>query len=325
MSFKINSYTTPSATDRAPSDRRGGGGGISGTRGTLSFELSTKSNMSTSPFVADLAGVLDSVVALTQDLNTVLQMQGGHALIDVTGFIPGVPTREITLQGSSIVGVTFVPVVGDTEVISIPEPAQTRTYKSSKRWIQLTSVISSTAGLTTNPPSVLYAFAPLQLPDDIKVTGYEFEAVCANISNTGNVGLGIYKTTDDTLPTRFYLEDIVMDNGVPGSVPPAVTDSVRTGPDDRSYTGPLNSRLFTGNRKNVYQQLDFNEYMGSTSTKTVPSDDLLNTPPAPTPAANTQNIEFSKGDGLWIRLRSINGLLLDNVTYANLTLYYTYL
>jgi len=157
---------------------------------------------------------------------------------------------QILITGDSMSEASAVPKLADTEYMIID---RTGTYQSHKKWYRTTSVVLLGSGIT----AINY---------DLNVLGYWDNA-------NNNVAIGGYRiqltpTALATMSFQFQMWKVQDDGGgrctiVPiedvttKSVSPRVTDSIRTGSDDRSYdTGAL----YTVGLPGVMKQGDFDTY-----------------------------------------------------------------
>jgi hypothetical protein len=180
----------------------------------------------------------------------------------------------MVVTGTSLSESTAVPVLGDTEVIPITV-AGGQEYQTSKKWLEVTS-IDVTSGTITGINYDIHNVGYTDIGNtNFKITGYRVEALAAQAGGSAiDMTFIIEKIQDDgsSMMSVVPLEDISVNNGNPIVVPPrtltgnSVTDHLRTGGSDRSYTmtsGVMGGDIWQNGDVFVLKQTDFDTFFTS--------------------------------------------------------------
>ncbi len=163
---------------------------------------------------------------------------------------------DVTITGTSNSESTGVPVVADTETITVDTASAY--YQSDKKWIEITN-IDIPAGIT----AINYDIGIVGYVDlgntDFKVLGYRCEATAQGVD--ADMSFIIMKVQDDGAKKMsiVLLEDLGVDCGNGGV---QWVDNLRTGGDDRSNT-PAIARVWVNNTVLCFKMLDFDTYFSS--------------------------------------------------------------
>jgi len=286
MSFRIRAYTESNAMDRVPSvnitvvaPEEGVTGrtpdqsttSTAGRRGALHFDL-TPSDVNMSTLVTQstgsvavvtsaqvptmfLAGHYDEVGELQSDFQASgnvnpIPMHGGMAVVVARKFNVGANTPfqpgVIKIQGTSLREPTNTALVGDSEQIAVNAP-DLRGYKGQKRWLEITHITFSTAMISTVK---LVSLQPFQFMEDVKILGYNFQAVAQNANPPiQDFRLRITKYDGGRLSFRSPIEDLHVDNKTR-----QLKDHVRSGIDDRGHV--TDGELYQASHGFRYRQED---------------------------------------------------------------------
>lgn len=227
---------------------------------------------SQSPVDFFLTGIDREILAgETTTYTTPVGLQNNHLSI-VVNSIDGAG-GVVTVSGTSIDEKTSIPNPTATEDITM-DGTTGQTYQTSLKWLSISEV-----GVTgpSGPSSINYDLRVLGYTDignrDFNIDGYRAEITAAG--SKANVNLKIVKIQNDGSGkfSMVNIEDISIEDN--GSAPGFITDNIRSGAYDRSYTGPAGDTgfsLWPNGSEFVLKQGDFNEYfplVGATSTNII--------------------------------------------------------
>ncbi len=213
-------------------------------------------------FTLPLRGVLDTSLYMTGELREVADGETGDYADDFSvsnnhiylyiNSITG--TGDVTITGTSLSESSAVPVIGDTEVLTL-DTSTDQYYQSGKKWWEITN-IDIPAGIS----AINY---------DVGVVGYSdinnqnFELLAYRLDMTAqgdnpDIRFRILKIKDDGdgKMSIVEIEDIGVDSGSAGD---QIIDGLRTGGDDRSYD-PAVTQIWVDNTVLVFKQGDFSTY-----------------------------------------------------------------
>lgn len=160
---------------------------------------------------------------------------------------------QILVTGDSVSEVTAVPKIADTEYMVID---RTGKYQTSKKWYRVSSVVVLGSGIT----AINYDLNVLGYWDhannNVVIEGYRIQLTPTTLA-TMSFQLQMWKVQDNGggRCTIVPMEDITTK-----SVSPRITDSLRTGANDRSYD---TAALYTTTIPGVMKQGDFSKYFKS--------------------------------------------------------------
>lgn len=201
---------------------------------------------------------VDEVVASAQtgDYTTDFSARNNHVYILVNSVTTG---GDIVITGDAISESSAVVVSGDTETITIDTTSNQR-YQSLKKFISVTNIDITTGAIA----SINYDVGILGYWDwnniDCTLTGYRCEFLAGGNSNNSEIRLQIIAVKQDGAKTNMVtLEDMTVNNGT-GSFG-VVTDTLRSGGDDRGYTAVVD--LWPDDSVYVMKQGDFDTYFTS--------------------------------------------------------------
>jgi len=255
-----------------------------------------------------LRGVIDNTVNLCGELRRVADGETGDYATDfnvsnnhIYLYINSITgTGDITITGDSLSESTAVPVIGDTEVITV-DSSTSQYYQSDKKFWAVTN-IDIPAGIT----AIDYDIGVVGYNDfgnhDFKITGYRVDAFTQ--SDLADLEVQIIKIQDDgeKKMSITYLEKIGFDAS--GGAGDQVIDNLRTSSDDRSYDPPSGVEIVENNQTIVLKQGDFDTYFSS----------------------DEHHFESStKAEGFIIRYIGSPSGGISNVDWANLRMDYKYI
>ena len=188
----------------------------------------------------------------TGDYLTPFGVQSNHVYVKVNAITIASPTITMTLSGASVSESDQIPVLGDTEVMTIDNTVD-QEYQSLKKWLIVDSVVLSLAVGDT----IDYELGALGYSDIgntvIDIEGYRVEA-----QNPGN---------NSAVDLSFIIEKVQNDGGnkisfvdlenleVESNGTHQVIDKVRSGLFSRDFTTP--TLLWPGGYTYVLKQTDF--------------------------------------------------------------------
>jgi hypothetical protein len=216
-------------------------------------------------YTLPLSGVTDVQVPLTgsfivkdtgqtADVTDDFAVSNQHLWVLTNSVTLADSTGTITITGTSLSESTAVPVIGDTEVITIDSTAETY-YQSIKKWWDITNI-----DISADIPVIDFDYGIIGYPDfgnrNFKILGYRMDAFSSGVSP--DMRLIITKVHDlgDNKVEFIELEDIGVDSGAIGD---QIIDHVRSGVDDRSYNPPVTD-IWANDETLTFKQLDFDEY-----------------------------------------------------------------
>lgn len=213
-------------------------------------------------FNTPLANVIDSIVNLTGELrevetgltaafSTPFTVSNNHVYLLVNS-ITG--AGDITITGTSLSEVTAIPVIGDTEIISV-DSSTNQNYQSDKKWWEITSITIG-VGITAINYNVGVVGYMDFANNDFKINGYRLDLYLQ--SSTADLGIQIIRVKDDggKKMSLVTLENIGFDSG---AATDQIIDNLRTGTYNRSYN-PTVSNIGLNNTTLVFKQSDLTEY-----------------------------------------------------------------
>ena len=172
-----------------------------------------------------------------------------HHVMFIVNSLTGSGT--LTITGASMSEASAVPVVGDTEVVTVDATGR---YQSNKKWWEVTDITA--AGFT----AVNYDIGSIGYPDlgnqDFRITGYRIEAYADG--TFPDIGIDMWKVQDDgdQKMTLVPFESIGVDAD---NVANQIVDGLRTGGADRSLNPDVAS-IWLDNTTLVFKQTDFDSY-----------------------------------------------------------------
>jgi hypothetical protein len=183
--------------------------------------------------------------------STVFNVSNHHLSLNVKS-LTGTGTATVT--GTSVSESDGTRVIGDTEVITIDAVAR---YQTDKKWWEITS-IQFGGGVS----AVLYDIEVIgyvdKLGKNFKITGYRSDIYTQ--SSLSDFGLEIHKVED--LGNKKWQLVTVESIGYSSIVAQQITDNIRTGAEDRSYT-PTVTRIVGNDQTLTFKQADFDSYFSS--------------------------------------------------------------
>lgn len=196
--------------------------------------------------------------SVTGDFTTRYGVRGNHVSILVNSITTG---GVLTVTGTSIPEDTAVPMAGDTESITVTSTAGIR-YQTIKKWLEVSS-INVTSGTITG---INYDIITLGYTDignqDFQLVGYRLEAEAGRTGDSTDLTFYINRVKD--LGSKMYeifpIENITLDNATN-----SITDNLRSGPDDRSFTCTPPAELWKDDTHITIKQTDFTTYFGAES------------------------------------------------------------
>lgn len=212
---------------------------------------------STSPTETYLTGV-NRVIKFSRSTNITsverFGVQNNHVVINVLSVTTG---GNIVVLGTSISESSGVPVTGDNEILTI-DTTINQLYQTTKKWLEVTSVnitSDTVTGLTYE--TIILGYSDIGNRDFV-VSGYRMEAVAGVSGDKSDVRFLIEKVQDDGSgkTSIVLLEDIGVDNETN-----KVSDYLRTGLTDRSYTAVSPSQIWPDNSDFVFKQTDFDTFL----------------------------------------------------------------
>jgi hypothetical protein len=240
----------------------------------------------------DLTGTLREVAAgVSADVATDWSLNNNHFYMYVNSFTD---SGDVTITGVSLSESTGLPVLADTEVITID--ADTTYYQSNKKWWEITN-IQVIGGIS----AINYDYGVVGYPDlgnrNFRIIGYRCEALASGINADFSIVIKKFKDEGDKKMSIIDLESIGVDSNAVGNV---IIDNIRTGGDDRSLDPA--STVFANGEQLTFKQLDFSDYF-----------------------TNDENVVLGReGDeGFHIHIEgSPLGTGIANVNFVNIYLYY---
>jgi hypothetical protein len=164
---------------------------------------------------------------------------------------------DIVLTGTSVSDNTQVPL-SDTETITV-DTTSTQMYQTTKKWLQITS-IDVTSGTITGIDYNISALGYTSVGNrNFVISGYRIEAVAGSSGNATDIRYFIEKVKDDGSGKMsiVYIEDIEINNTN------SVTDHVRSGISDRSFTATPPAEIWPNDSTYSIEQNDFDSYFTS--------------------------------------------------------------
>jgi hypothetical protein len=216
-------------------------------------------------FTLPLTGVTDTVfnfigefrqvaTAQTGDYTTDFAVSNHHLMFNVNTLTG---TGTITITGASMSEASGVPIVGDTEVITVDATGR---YQSDKKWWEITNI--AIAGFT----AINYDIEIIGYPDlgnrNFRISGYRVEAYSSNINP--DLGIDMWKVQDDGSKkmTLVPFESIGVDAN---NATNQVVDGLRTAGADRSFN-PAVGAIWEADTTLCLKQTDFDSYFTSDET-----------------------------------------------------------
>ena len=193
--------------------------------------------------------------------NTPFGAYNNHIFIDISSAIRDVSSADIdiTVTGTSISESNAVPVIGDSETVSIPSSISIPNgFQTLKKWLYISDISFS------NVSSINYDIENLGYIDflntDVRIIGYRAEILGDDNSDGADITLLLRKVDNGaSISTAIIdLENITVN--VPLN---QIVDNLRSGSNDRSYTMPGGTSLWPPNTDFVLKQTDFDTYFGT--------------------------------------------------------------
>jgi len=253
-------------------------------------------------FTMPLSGITDDIFywlgaeeekasGLTTDYTTDFSLHNQHLGIIVNSITTG---GDIVITGTSLSEITGVPVIADTETITVDTTAGQH-YQTDKKWFEITNV-DVTSGTIVGITYSLHAFGYFDFGNtDWELLGYR--ADMRTQGATSDLAIVMTKVQDDggKKHSHVALENYGHDSTVSDG---AFYDGLRTGANDRSYT--FSTTLAPDDSMISYKCLDFSTYF-----------------------TNDENIfEGAKNEGLILRLEGKPSGGITQIDYITLTLFY---
>ena len=196
--------------------------------------------------------------SVTGNFATRYGVRGNHVSVLVNSITTG---GILIITGTSISESTAIPISGDTESITVTSTAGIR-YQTDKKWLEVESV-DVTSGTITG---VNYDIITLGYTDigneDFQLLGYRLEAEAGRSGDSTDLTFLINRVKD--LGSKMYeifpIENITLDNATN-----SITDNLRTGVNDRSFTCTPPAQLWKDDSYITIKQTDFISYFGTES------------------------------------------------------------
>ena len=209
---------------------------------------------------ANVLDVLGEVVTYdnnqTGDYSTAFSLGNNHLAILVVTVTTG---GDIVITGTSVSESTAVPVASDTETLTIDDSTN-QYYQTTKKWLTIDTIDVS------GVPAINYAILGIGYMDfgnrNWELAGYRAEFLAE--SALSDIAIVIKKVQDDgnKKMSLVDLEDMGIDATAAGG---EITDGIRTGDDDRSYT--FSMKAWDNGAMFVFKQLDYNTYFSNLENK----------------------------------------------------------
>jgi len=217
--------------------------------------------MQTMMYTSTIAGVADTPFELTGTFSTVAAGIVGDEAADWAAenqhawlFINSLTgSGVVTITGTSVNESSAVPVIGDTEVITVD--ASGTYYQTDKKWWEITN-IDIPAGIS----AINYDYGLIGYPDmgnrNFRIIGYRIDAYAQGVSPDLTVHINKIQDDGNKKMSIIELENITVDDGEAAD---ELIDNLRTGADDRSYN-PTVAGIWPNNTILTLKQLDFSTY-----------------------------------------------------------------
>ena len=189
---------------------------------------------------------------LSGDYSTPVAMGNNHIAILVATVTTG---GDVVITGTSVSEQTAVPVASDTETLTIDD-STAQYYQTTKKWLKLDSIDVS------GVPAINYSILGVGYLDmgnrDFEIVGMRAEFLAD--SALSDVAVQIWKMQDDGggKMSKVIMEDIGIDAAAADG---EITDGLRTGDDDRSYT--FGVKAWDNGAMFVFKQLDYSTYFSN--------------------------------------------------------------
>jgi hypothetical protein len=232
----------------------------------------------------------------TFDVVNSFPISNQHLYILVNSITTG---GDLIITGTSLSESTALPVVGDTETISI-NTTNGQYYQTSKKWWEITHIDTTSNTIV----DLNYDYGVVGYPDfgnrDFQVLGYRVDAYSQ--SDTPDFRIILFKVKDDgnKKMSIVNLEEIGVDSGNGGN---QIIDFFRTGIYDRSYN-PDVTNIWLNNSTLTFKQLDFNSYF-----------------------QNNENtfLSSTKDEGVVMEIKGAPSAGISGVDYISVEFFYTIL
>ena len=177
--------------------------------------------------------------------------QHNYIMIKVLAITTG---GTITIAGTSANDVTSVPIIGNTEIITI-DTTLNQMYKTVNLWLEITTITITGGGITGLTYETWTVAQNSLLSRDFVIDGYRLETVAGTTGSKSDIRWFIEKIQDDGDKKMQIvpLEDIMIDNETN-----QITDFVRSG--SRNYTATSPADIWPDESTYLFQQSDFNSY-----------------------------------------------------------------
>lgn len=219
---------------------------------TLSFEAYPDQSGSPTEmfFTGDRSTELSSQ---TGDVSTAFGVRNNHVVILVNSITTG---GDIVFTGTSLSETTAVPVTSDTETITV-DTSTAQYYQTTKKWWDISSIdITSGTISNINYDVLVVGYADVGNRNFV-IDGYRVEALAGSSGNSTDMTFIIEKVVDEGSGKMSFidLENITADNSID-----SITDNLRTGLNDRSYTVTSPAEVWADSTTIVLKQGDFDTY-----------------------------------------------------------------
>lgn len=213
-------------------------------------------------FSIPLRGAVDNVLNLTGELRTVAAGEVGDYASDfavsnnhiaiLVNSITG--TGTVTITGTSLSESTSVPILADTEVLTV-DASTNQYYQTAKKWWEVTNIDISPGISAINYDILVVGYTDIN-NQDFELLAYRLDAVAQGVDP--DIRFKLLKIQDDGAGKMSIvtLEDIGVDANAAGN---QIIDGLRTGGNDRSYD-PAVSDIWNDNQNLVFKQSDFSTY-----------------------------------------------------------------
>ena len=188
---------------------------------------------------------------LTANYSTPIRMGNNHSFLKINSITAG---GDIIFTGTSLSEISAVPIVGDTETLTIDETTN-QYYQTTKKFQKLDSIdISGVNGINYDFGYVGYLDA---LNTDFRVLGYRVEM---NSSGPNpNAGIIITKIQDDG---EGKMSLVTLENiGIKTVGTDEIIDYLRTGDADRSDAPGVT--IWPSGKMQVFKNTDFDDFFTS--------------------------------------------------------------
>jgi hypothetical protein len=234
--------------------------------GRLFVNLNTEDNPAqTVTFTLPLRGVVDSVINVTGEFRVVASNEVGDYATDfavsnnhvylLINAITGV--GDITITGISLSESSSVPIVGDTEVITV-DGTIGQYYQTSKKWWEVTN-IDIPAGITVIDYDIgIVGYTDIN-NQNFELLAYRVDAFSQGVSPDFRFRLIKIQDDGSNKMSVVDVEDIGVDAGAAGD---QIIDGIRVGGDDRSVN-PAVASIWGDDTTLVFKQGDFSTYFAA--------------------------------------------------------------